>query len=189
MRIAAGILSLIFLYVIYSRVQRARKIKQCFANFSVGDFFTPHESYISADLHSAIAIDKRNHLLGFQNEYGQCNFYDERYIINSQIIINEQTYQYRPFISVWGNYLIGKWVGGDKIGEIAALTSRVRVDKQINSIKLKVTVADFANPNHTITFLRGRGSRSQQERAMKQVEYWDSLVKIFLHMDDRDGTT
>jgi len=186
MGILIGIIALFIIYKVYSKSQRESRISQRFANFSIANFFTPHESYVSADLNSAIAVDKDSRLIGLQNEAGDCNFYDERYIVTSQIIVNEQTYQQKPFISVWGGYLVGKWIGGDKIGEIAALTSKVRVNKEINSIKLKVTVNDLTKPNYTITFLDGKKNKSQQDNALEQAEYWDSMIKVFMHTDNRN---
>lgn len=186
MGILIGIIALFIFYKVYSKSQRENRINQRFSNFSIANFFTPHESYVSADLNSAIAVDKDNRLIGLQDSLGQCNFYDERYIVTSQIVLNEQTYERHPFIRVWGSYLIGKWIGGQEVGKLAALTSRVNVDKEINSIKLKITVNDLTKPNYTITFLDGKTSKSQQDNALQQAEYWDSLIKVFMHIDNRN---
>ena len=61
------------------------------------------------------------------------------------------------------------------------MTGKVRIDKEINSIKLKIIVNDLTKPNYTITFLNGSTSISKQENALKQAEYWDGLIKVFIH--------
>lgn len=186
MGILVGIIALIIIYTVYSKSQREKRINERFSNFSITNFFTPHESYISADLNSAIAVDTESRLLGLQDEFGENHFYDERYIVASQVVVNEQTYHKKPFMNVWGSYLIGKRIGGDEIGEIAAMTTDVRVNKEVNSIKLKVTVNDLKKPNYTITFLEGKTNRSHQDNALQQAEYWDSLIKVFIHTDNRN---
>jgi hypothetical protein len=186
MEIFLLIVAVIITYLVYSKMRRERIIKQRFEKFLVPNFFTPHESYISADLNSAIAIDKETKLIGLQDETGECNYYDERYIINSEIVVGEQTTQKRPFLNIWGSYLIGKWIAGQKIGEIAAMTSKVRVDKKVNSIKLKVTVNDLTKPNYSIVFLSGTATTSQQNNALQTAEYWDGVLKVFLDTDNRN---
>ena len=188
MEIFIVILVIIIVYVIYSKLQRERKVSQRFANFSIDNFFIPHESYVSADLKSAIAIDKESQLIGLQDEFGKCHFYDERYIVSSQILINEKTYHNYSFINKWSSYMIGKWIGGQEVGEIAAVTSKVSVDKEVVSIKLKVTVNDLTKPNYSIIFLEGKTNKYRQDNALQQAEYWDSLIKVFIHIDSRNRT-
>lgn len=179
------IFAIIFGFWIFSKIRREQRINQRVANFSVPNFFTPHESYVSAHLNSAIAVDKENYLIGLQDGNRQSNYYDARHIVTSQLILNEQTHQKHPFLNTWGWYLVGKWIFNDKVGEIAALTSKVRIEKKINSIKIRVTVNDLSKPNYTIVFLEGSASKRQQLQALQQAEYWDSIIKIFVHNDNR----
>ena len=186
MAVLIGIIAFIIGYKVYSKIQRESRINQRFGNFSVPNFFTPHQSYVSADLSCAIAVDNDNRLICLQDQIGENRFYDERYVVGSQILVNEQTYQQKPFINIWSSYLIGKWIGGDKVGEIAAMTTNVRVKKQVDSIKLKVTVNDLRRPNYTIVFLDGQANKALQDLAFNEAEYWDSIIKVFIHTDNRN---
>lgn len=181
MEILIGIIALIIIYVIYFKSRRENSINQRITNFSIANSFTPHESYISADINSAIAVDKKRRLICLQDESGQCHFYDERHIVNSQIVMNEKTYQKHKFINTWGRYFIGKSIGGSVVGGVAALTGKVSIDKEVNSIKLKIIVNDLSRPNYSITFLEGKTNKYRQDNALKQAEYWDGLIKVFIH--------
>ena len=176
------IIGLLFLVLIicflWKRKIRANRVNEIFSNFEVPGFFAPHESYVSADLQSAISIDKVNRLISLQDEVGSCRYYDGDYIISTDIIINEKVVERRPFINVWGSYLVGKWIGGDNVAQVAALTSKVDINKEITSIKLIIIVNDLDQPNYEIVVLTGQPNKNQQESALKQAEYWNGMLKV-----------
>ena len=161
----------------YISVRRREELIEQKHNNFLTPTFTPHESYISADLGSAIAIDKDNRLIGLQDPESRCFYFDGANIISSDIIINENTYHKRSFFDMCRRYILGRLIGGKSMGSIASRTSKANIHKTISSIELKIRVNDLNMPIFTIPFLGFSSSQRVQDLAIQDVEYWDSLIK------------
>jgi hypothetical protein len=178
------IITLIFIIYfgskIYINERKKKLLEKIIQKFFVEGFFYPHESYVSANFTGAVSIDRHNNIIGFQNNGHRCAYFTEGNIISSQIIINEQSYQKHLLISTWGRYLLAKYVFNEKIAEISALTSKVKVEKSMTSINLKVTVNSLTTPIFTINFLSGSAAKNKQNAALRDAEHWDGIIRIFI---------
>lgn len=147
-------------------------------SFRVDNFFEPTITYIDALKKKAISFDEDSRLIAFLDENGETHYYDSNNIISSEVEIGKSKYENHPIINTYRNYYIGKLIGGQKIGEIAAKTSRVVIYEDITSIDLKITVNDIANPIFKIQFLKGKFSKNKQKESIEEAERWNAIIKI-----------
>jgi hypothetical protein len=134
----------------------------------------------------AIAIDELNKKIYIYSLHDKTNCYDFNDIIQSELIIDDQTVT----SSNRGSQIVGMAIGGMLAGGIGALIGGLSGGKttkqEIKNIELKLTINDMNNPNFRINFLSpltkvGWSKDSVRvKNAFSEIEKWHGYFDIIL---------
>lgn len=160
------------------------------------------KKYISNDYKNGIIFDESKNELWFfskkfTNEDGTFEYSFSKYkttqVIQSEIIIDNNS----VYKTERGNQLLGAAVGGIAFGNAGAivggLTGTKTKETTIKNIDLKISVDDFNNPTHKISFLSNvdvytgqidkngySAESSKVKAALNHIERWRGIMEIII---------
>lgn len=165
------------------------------------------QKFVSRDYSNALIVDNNNNLHIFYYKYkkqkGEFEIgyakYSSDQIIESEIIIDNQSIQKTVRTSQLAGIAVGGLVGGGVGAIIGGLSGRKSSEDKIKNVDLKILVEDMSKPSYKINFLtnfdpnlnvelkKGYSKDSGEVRAaLNNIEKWYGIMEILIRQQNKE---
>lgn len=163
-------------YFVYKK-QKDKNYKLTILDIMTSNYgFSPNHYQIMANNCGAIGIDTRQMILCIINENTQVFYLRGEDILNTDILIDQDTYLQKDFIKTWSKYFLLKTIASDKTAEASVHISKEKHINKIKTLKLRIGTSNIDHPNHYLLFLKN-GTDKHKSKIINDVYDWITRIE------------
>lgn len=150
---------------------------------SIDDFDPEIELFGKIDKGFMISHDIKRKKICFINKEFRCFIYNYSDIINCELQLDGKTIQKHSSSSTIGRAIIGGAIAGGAGAIIGGTTGKVKNEKKVNSIDLKIIMNDINNPVYKINCLSGSFNSDELivKQIMERAEKWHGVISAMIY--------
>ena len=173
------------------QIQNSKHKKESINILDALSDFKPTDKYMSGTGGCSIAYDIDSKKFCIIDEFKQTHVFEYKQLLQSEIIVDGETYIKQSTTNTIGRTVLGGLIGGGVGAVIGGVTGKKHKKEKVKSVDLKIIVNNPSNPIYKINFsnIEIKKDSLLYRAAFSDAEKWHGIVASLISLaDSKDDT-